>query len=81
MPRFYLHVHHGTFIAEDGEGMELRDLEAARLQAVRGIRGLLGADIAEGSLDLSGRVVIMDEANRVVLTVPFKDVVQISGLV
>jgi hypothetical protein len=80
VPRFYLHIHHGGFIAEDEEGKEFRDLEAARLDAVNGSREVLGADVAKGSLDLAGCVVITDEANQVVLTVPFRDVLQISGL-
>lgn len=78
MPRFFLHVHYGTSIAEDDEGLCVDDLAQAREEAIRGIRSILAGEMTEGRLSLGGRIVIMDDANRVALTVPFRDAVDVT---
>lgn len=78
MPRYFLHIHHGTFIAEDDEGLYFDNLAAARAEAIRGIRSILSEDLSSGRFSLAGRIVIMDEANRIALTVPFREAVEIA---
>lgn len=78
MPIFFLHVHYGDQIASDEEGIERKDLREAREEALKGIRSLLAADILEGRASLEGRIVIMNEANHVVSTVPFSEAVTIT---
>lgn len=78
MPRFFLHVHYGTSIAEDDEGLCVDDLEQAREEAIRGIRSILADEMSAGRFSLGGRIVIMDEANRVALTIPFREAVDIT---
>ena len=77
MTRFYLHIHNGIGLSEDEEGCECPDLEAARNEAIRGIRSLLAAELIEGSIDLCGRIEVADEAGRIVAVVPFRDAVEL----
>ena len=78
MPRFYFHVHEASGSVLDEDGRELRDLEIVRSEAVKGIRSILCADIAEGRLDLRSRIEITDEAGSVVLVVPFIQTVELQ---
>lgn len=78
MPRYFLHIHYGTAIAEDDEGLCVENLNAARAEAVRGIRAILSDELSSGRLSLAGRIVIMDETNRIALTVPFREAVEIA---
>lgn len=50
MPRFYLHVCDGSDFCEDEEGVDVRDLTAARLIAIEGLRDILAGEIRAGVL-------------------------------
>lgn len=80
VPRFYLHVYYGDHIASDEDGLECADIGQARGEAVSGIRSILAADLRQGYVSLHGRIVIMDDDNHVVLTVPFADAVTIDSV-
>jgi len=79
MPRFYFHVYN-DLIAKDEEGLELRDIAAAREEAISGARGLMAAELVEkGRLRLQHRIEVTDEQGRTVLTIPFRELVEIEG--
>ncbi len=72
MPRFYRHMQHGDQLIEDPEGIELPDLDAARADALRGVRGLLAEAIQKGTDGLlDDAVIITDEAGRELMRIPF----------
>ena len=74
MPRFYRHMQHGDQLIEDPEGIELPDLDAARTDALRGVRGLLAEAIQKGTDDLLEDVVIItDEAGQELMRIPFSE--------
>ena len=73
MPRYRLHISNSTGLAEDKEGQALPDLDAAREEAVRGIRSLLADELKDGRVDLRGKVDIVDDADDVLMTVPFDE--------
>ena len=77
MPRYYFHLHNGA-TARDEEGRELPDLNAARQEAIRAARELMGEDIKEGLLRLGHRIEIGDENGAEVLVVPFAEAVMIE---
>ncbi|MBC9033825.1 hypothetical protein IAG41_15625 [Sphingomonas sp. JC676] len=77
MQRYFFNVYNGTGLTEDLEGLELPDLEAARVQALSGIRSIIGEELASGLVDLNGRLEICDEAGSVLLSVPFSDAVEL----
>ncbi len=77
MPLYYFHVHNGTGETRDEEGLELPDLESARLEALSGIRSILREEIGRGELDLSGIIVIADHRGEILLDVPFATAVEL----
>jgi len=78
MPHFYLHVHNSSGAAEDDEGAELPDLDAARARAVEGIRSILSEEVLDGRLDLRGRVDIADAEGRVLASVAYAEAVDLQ---
>ena len=77
MPLFFLHVFNRTGCSRDEEGLDLPDLDAARAEAVEGIRSILRDEVARGTLDLEGRIEIADEAGRIVDVVAFNDAIEV----
>lgn len=78
MPHYYFHVCDGGGVSADEEGLDVADLAAARTHAIDGIRSILSDEIRTGEVSIGGRVLIMDESNRILLTVPFTDAVKVD---
>ncbi len=79
MARFYLHINNGGGYAEDPEGQELADLDAARTAAIEGVRSLLSEEARQGQLDLSGKIEIADGDGNILLIVPFSEAVELRS--
>ncbi len=77
MPRFYLHVSDGTLFAEDDEGAEFHDIEAARRAAIVGLRDVMAAELKDGQINMAAFVEIEDENHHLLMTVPFLDAVEV----
>jgi hypothetical protein len=74
MPRYYLHIQQGDQLLRDPDGIECLDLEAARAEAVAGIRDILAEAIKRGADDgLEDVLVITDESGRELITIPFSE--------
>ncbi|MFC5483162.1 DUF6894 family protein [Microvirga aerilata] len=72
MSRYYRHIRQGDRLIQDPEGVELRDLDAARAEAIQGIRDILAEAIKRGTDNpLDDAIVITDEAGRELMTIPF----------
>lgn len=80
MARYFFDLHECGSVAADDDGIEHVSLDDARDEAVRAAREIMCSELGEGRLCLSCRIEVKDEAGAVVLTVPFKDAVTISGL-
>jgi len=80
MARFFFDVINGTGLVEDDEGQELPGLSAARDIAIEGARSVIQEDVLMGFIDLSGRVEVKDADRQTVLTIPFRDAVELRGL-
>ena len=76
MPRYFFHVFDDV-IAQDEEGMELPSIEAARLNALIGARDLIAEQVKRGYFVLSHWIDVVDEQGTPVLTVTFRDAVDI----
>jgi len=78
MPKFYFHLYNDLNVP-DREGAEFPDLPAARDNAVKQARALVG-DTARrnGQIVLGHRIDIEDEAGKVVDSVSFGDAVTID---
>ena len=74
MPRYYLHIQQGGQLPQDPDGIECPNVEAARAEAVAGIRDILAVAIEYGANDgLDGAIVIADESGRELMTIPFSE--------
>ncbi len=79
MPTFYFHVCDGSTFAEADEGIELADVEAARRQAVLGLRDILAGDVCRGEMNLAAFVEVEDENRQLLFTVTVEDAVQVKN--
>jgi hypothetical protein len=64
-------------VAEDEEGLDLPSVDAAKEEALKGIRSILCEELMHGKLDLKGHIDVADETGSVVETIKFEDAVQI----
>ncbi len=78
MTIFRLHIHCDDCVAVDDDGLDRPDVEAAKEEALKGIRSILCEELMHGKLDLRGHIEVADETGAVVETVRFEDAVQIE---
>ena len=72
MPRFFFHIRDGDEFIEDPDGSVLRDLEAARAEAIAGARAVLAAKVLAGQVIDGQKFEITDESGNVLELMPFK---------
>lgn len=73
MPRYFLHVRHGSSVMEDTDGEEFASLDAARSDALWAAREIMQDLVAQGRRPDDGAVVIADDAGTALATVGFMD--------
>ena len=78
MPHYHFNLHNSLGLILDEEGRELPDLEAARDEAIKGVRSILAGEVLEGQVDLRGRLEITDEGRKTVLVLAFAEAVEVS---
>ena len=78
MPRYYIHIYNDA-VTIDGDGMELRDLPAAKYEAIRGARSIMAEDLVAGRpLKLFHRVEIANADGTVLAVIPVREIVAIE---
>ncbi len=71
MPRYFFHLKYGNRAVVDEEGINLHDLDDARVEVIESIRQILSEPGIEHE-DVDGQELeITDEAGATVLIVPF----------
>jgi hypothetical protein len=80
MPTFHLHLINSLIEADDVQGHDLPDLNAAHSVALAGIRDFLGHEAMNGTLDFRGHIQIEDDSGAVLQTIPFVEAFTIKGL-
>jgi hypothetical protein len=78
MPRYHFNIRNGYGFTRDEEGVVLESDMDAQVQAIRGARSLMSAEVLDGTLDLDGQIEVTDDHNDKVLTVRFRDAVHVS---
>jgi hypothetical protein len=78
VPRFFFHVY-DTIEALDEEGYCLPDADAARRDAVLSARALICEQVKLGTVNLSYRIEVVDEAGNTILDLPYSAAVSIVG--
>ena len=79
MPHYYLHLNECGTITGDPEGMERAGLAEVRVDALKAAREIMCAELAEGRLCLACQIDVADEVGNIVLSLPFRDAVKITG--
>ncbi|HEV7436522.1 MAG TPA: hypothetical protein VGO22_16895 [Pseudorhizobium sp.] len=69
MPKYFLHLRERDALIRDLEGAELKDLDAARNEAVHAIRDIVAEHIATGEKLMLQTVEICDEEGKHIATV------------
>ena len=77
MPRFYFRFCDGDELPDE-VGIELPDVQTARIEAIRGIRSLVSDFALQGRVPISERVEIEDEARHPLLTVSFDEAIKLE---
>ena len=77
MPRYFFHLY-DDIDSIDEEGTELPDIAAATKHAITQAKDMACAEVLKGHLSLRHRIEVTDEAGMVLLTVRFKDVVEVQ---
>ena len=77
MPRYFFHVYDDV-IAHDEEGVELPNVAAARLNALIGARDIIAEQVKRGYFVLSHWIDIVDMQGEPVMTVTFRDAVDVK---
>ncbi len=75
VPVFYFNICDVGGFCEDDEGRELPSAEAAKAEAVRGLRDLMAGTIQTGEINLACFIEIEDESRELIATVSFEDAV------
>lgn len=77
MQRFYFHLYNSE-VTLDGEGVELPGLASARERATEYARSMASVSLLAGHLNLAHRIDVADSHGSVLLSVTFRDIVEIS---
>ncbi|UZK66432.1 DUF6894 family protein [Sphingomonas sp. M1-B02] len=79
MTHLYLNLFNGIGLARDEEGCDFATIEAAREQALLGVRSILSEELRRtGIIDLGGRVEIVDGQGSLLLTIAFCEAIEVK---
>ena len=78
MPKFFFNLRNKLSV-EDREGKDLADAAAAREQAVLHARDIMSEEVKDGRLVLTDQIDVLDECRDPVLTLVFRDAIEIKG--
>ncbi len=80
MARYFFHLHECGTATLDHDGLDRDSLDGVRSEALRAAREVMCAEVAEGELCLACYIEVHDEAGEIVMTVPFKEAVIVTGV-
>jgi hypothetical protein len=77
MPKFFFNLRDDVCV-NDEEGKDLPDAAKAREMAVSFARDIMSEDVKEGRLVLKDEIDVIDDKGDKVLTLPFRDAIEIE---
>ena len=77
MPRFFFNLRDDVSV-DDCEGKDLADAATARELAIKHARGIMSEDVKDGRLVLKDEIEVLDEQGEPVLTLSFRDAIDIE---
>lgn len=79
MDLYFFNLHECGSLYADEEGRELESVDVASVEAIAAARSVMSHEVAAGRLCLSCRIEVKDSAGRVVLTIPFREALTVTG--
>ncbi len=79
MPRFFFNITSPNSSLPDENGVNLRDIDEVKSEAIAGARGILAADLRAGRPVDHQQFEVRDENNVLVFVLPFRDVFDIPA--
>lgn len=80
MARYFFHLHECGKVIPDEEGRELPSSHNLREAAVAEARFVMSAEVQAGRLCLSCRIEVTDEDEKLLVAVPFREALEVTGL-
>jgi hypothetical protein len=80
MTRYHFNLHAFGTVILDEEGIEMPDLDAVRHEAIMSARELMCSELRTGKLCLGCHIEVQDAAGQVVLTLAYKEAIELSGI-
>jgi len=77
MPKFFFNLRDDVCV-NDEEGKDLPDAAKAREMAVSFARDIMSEDVKDGRLVLKDEIDVIDDKGDKVLTLPFRDAIEIE---
>jgi hypothetical protein len=77
MPKFFFNLRDDVCV-DDEEGKDLPDAAKAREMAVSFARDIMSEDVKDGRLVLKDEIDVVDDKGDKVLTLPFRDAIEIE---
>lgn len=71
-PRYFFHIQDGTKTVWDREGVELKNLDEVREEAMQSAREIMNEQVLKGEAPKERVFIVEDEKGETVLTFPFK---------
>jgi hypothetical protein len=78
VPRYFFNIITANGAIVDDEGSDLRDLDHARLEAIKDARALMSTAMQDGLTIFGRSIAICDETGDVLMVLPFSEVVKPS---
>jgi len=77
MPKFFFNLRDDVCVTDE-EGKDLPDAAKAREMAVSFARDIMSEDVKDGRLVLKDEIDVIDDKGDKVLTLPFRDAIEIE---
>jgi hypothetical protein len=78
MTRYHFNIRNGVGHIPDEDGRDLPDLEAARAEALEGIRSIVSEEARRGAIDLTGRIEITDDDGNLLSVVGYDEAIMLT---
>lgn len=80
MQKYFFTLNECGKVLIDEEGVSLSGIEEARERATVQARSIMRAEVEEGRLCMSCQIDVLDDSGALVLSLPFKEAVKLSGI-
>ena len=81
MTSYHFHMRGGEDRSLTPDGVQLADLDAAKIEALRNAREIMAHDVLMGRLDVNLYIDVRGDEGELVYSLSFRDAVTVVGLI